>query len=211
MKLKLLILPILSLVLSIVHFAYGEWGKTRDPAAFSRIPQEQNEKSIVDCLDRLKGFVSSQETTSLDNLKTKIERIYGMKQSKIYYRELFYKNQAGEKWRVEFYLLAESLKGKEKYRLKFYKLKDGVGYAETFSPDKEEVLDIEKMLKFGHAEEIETDERWERFEIPTEPVVNYKLKNFKVFELSAVLKKPKASLVCNLAGGHPFCQCSNDR
>lgn len=238
-------------------FAYGEWGKNKDLAAFSRVPQAQNEKAIVECLDRLKGFISSQETTNLDNLKTKIERIYGMKQSKIHYRELFYKNQTGEKWRVEFYLLtespkstastteiskanvssiyalktenssatpilatdasktlapvADSSKGKEKYRLKFYKLKEGEGYAESLSPIKEEILDLEKMLKFGHAEEVEVDERWERFELPKDPVVNYKIKNFKAFELSVALVKPKTSLLCNMAGGHPFCQCSMNR
>ena len=243
--------------------ASGEWGKTKDSAAFSRVPQAQNEKAIVECLDRLRGFISTQETTNLDNLKTKIERIYGMKQSKIHYRELFYKNQVGEKWRVEFYLLTEAFKvdapktnaastdapsgktlsastnspginvsatdtqkidtsktdtskpevtkAKDKYRLKFYKLKEGEGYAEALSPEKEEVLDLDKMLKFGHAEEIEADERWERFELPKDPTVNYKLKNFKAFELSVALKKPKTSLLCNMAGGHPFCQCSMSR
>lgn len=220
-----------SIILSLVfgfgfENAYSEWGKTKDSAAFSRVPQAQNEKAIVECLDRLRGFISSHETTNLDNLKTKIERIYGMKQSRIQYRELFYKNQAGEKWRVEFYLLADTSKNDtpkadtlkadtskktDKYRLKFYKLKEGEGYAEALSPEKEEVMDLDKMLKFGHAEEVEVDERWERFELPKDPTVNYKLKNFKAFELSVMLKKPKVSLLCNMAGGHPFCQCSMSR
>lgn len=264
---RYLLLIIFSLIFGLgLNNAYGEWGKTKDSIAFSRVPQAQNEKAIVECLDRLRGFISTQETTNLDNLKTKIERIYGMKQSKIHYRELFYKNQAGDKWRVEFYLLNDAFKtdapkanalsanaataeaplsnapstnspainvsamdtqkigtsktdtsklevtkAKDKYRLKFYKLKEGEGYAEALSPEKEEVLDLDKMLKFGHAEEIETDERWERFELPKDPTVNYKVKNFKAFELSVVLKKPKTSLLCNMAGGHPFCQCSMSR
>lgn len=209
-KYYFLLLP--SLIFSFWSLnGYSEWGKARDVAAFSRVPQAQNEKAIVECLDRLKGFISSQETTNLDNLKTKIERIYGLKQSKIQYRELFYKNQAEEKWRVEFYLIPDSPKGKEKYRLKFYKLREGEGYSETLSPEKEEVMDLDKMLKFGHAEEVETDERWERFDLPKDPTVNYKVKNFKAFELSVALKKPKTSLVCNMAGGHPFCQCTLGR
>lgn len=187
----------------------AEWGKSRSPSSFSRIPQEQNEKAITQCLDRLTGFVSAEETTNLDNLKTKIERVYGMKQASIQFRELFYKTQAGEKWRVEFYLTSDSTKGKEKYRLKFFKQKDGEGYSETFSPVKEETLDLAKMLKYAHEEEIETDERWEKFGAPLVPLVSYKIKNFKIFELSA--SKPKASLLCNIAGGHPFCQCNLDR
>ncbi len=191
--------------------SYSEWGKSRSPAAFSKIPQEKNEKSIVECLDRLKGFISTQETTNLNNLKTKIERIYGMKQSVIQYRELLYKNPMGEKWRVEFYLTSDSLKGKEKYRLKYFKLKEGEGFSETLAPDKEDVVEISKMLKFGHAEEIETDERWERFGTPLEPDVSFKSKNFNVFELSATSKRSKSKLLCNIAGGHPFCQCSIER
>ncbi len=186
-----------------------EWGKSRTPSSFSRIPQEQNEKAITQCLDRLAGFISVEETTNLDNLKTKIERIYGMKQASIQFRELFYKTQTGEKWRVEFYLTTDSTKGKEKYRLKFFKQKEGEGYSETFSPVKEETLDLTKMLKYAHEEEIESDERWEKFGSPLVPLVSYKIKNFKIFELSA--SKPKASLLCNIAGGHPFCQCTLDR
>lgn len=195
---------ILILALSLPGFA--QKFIKREPA-FSSVPRELNEKAILACLPKLMGLISAQETSSMDNLKTRIERVYGLKRSIIYYRELVYKSSAGDKWRVEFYLTSDSLWGKEKYRLKFFKASDDGSYVEAPSPIKEEFLSKDASLKFAQYEDVESDERWEKFSMPMEPTLEYKSKDFKIFELTANAKTSKTRLFCNIAGGHPFCQC----
>jgi hypothetical protein len=202
-------LHIISLCLLLSSFsAHGEWtaNEKRLPA-FSRIPQEQNEKAIIGCLPKLKGFISTQETSSLDNLKTKIERIYGMMRPLIYYRELSYKNQAGDKFKVEFYLTSDSKWGKEKYRLKFFQISEKGEFVAMASLVKEETLEKDAILKFAQYEDVLSDERWERFSMPRSPEVSFKSKDFKLFEITTAFKGIGSKLLCNLAGGHPLCQC----
>jgi hypothetical protein len=194
--------------LLLTELAWSQWGQKREPAAFSRVPQELNEKAIVDCLPKLKGFISSQETTSIDNLKTKIERIYGLKRPMMKYRELQYKNGPGEKWKVEFYLSPESRWSREKYKLKFFKAEESGFFVETASPLKDDFLSKDAVLKFAQYEQVDSDERWERFVMPAEPAVSYKSRDFKLYELMVSNRSPKFSLLCNMAGGHPYCQCS---
>ena len=189
--------------------ALGAELATREPA-FARIPKAQNEKMVVQCLSRLKGYITDAETSSVDSLKTKVERVYGLRKSMIYYRELIYRNSASERWRVEFYLIGESKWGNEKFRLKFYKASRDGDFMPTHSPSgKEEIVDKDGALKYAQFEEILSDERWERFLVPGDPSVNYKMKDFKLFELNVISKKPKSNLSCVIAGGFPHCICNH--
>lgn len=188
--------------------AEAQWKGRRDPAAFARVPEQLNEKALVDCLPRLKGYLSKQETNSLDNLKTKIERIYGMQRPLIEFRELIYKNQAEQRFKVEFYLIPGSLWGKESYRLKQFRASESGAFVEQVTTGKDETSNREALLRFAQFEQIENDERWERFAIPGNPKVLYKSKNFKIFEITAEILAPKKRLTCNITGGYPFCSCS---
>ena len=197
-------------IITLSTFALGEtsWVGKREPANFKLVPQELNKTAILKCLDKLKGFVSDQETASIDNLKTKIERIYGLKRPMIQYRELFYKDQSNTKWKIEFYLTPDSLWGKEKYKLKYFKADDNGAFHEAQEHNKDDLLNKEALLKFDQFEQVEGDERWEKFIIPGDPLVSYKQKDFKLFELKVIRKNPKSLLLCNIAGGHPLCQCN---
>lgn len=250
----------ISLFFTLLIFSAGarsEWGDRRKPMDYNRIPREQNKKSIMSCLTKLKDLISDKEASSLDALKTMIERMYVLNKSYIKYRELYYKTQAGEKWRAEFYLTPDSVWGREKYKLKFFKgeARDG-GYvyleadpptlnlgapspnspssnslnsgapspnpaqgsgspinstmnpSSLNSPLKESVLDKSAALKFAQDQEVETDERWESFFAPKEPLVKFKSKNFKLFELSVEWSGNHTSaLNCTMVSEQPVCQC----
>lgn len=176
----------------------------------NNIPKTLNEKAILNCLPKLKGFLNSDELTSLDNLKTKVERVYGFKRPMIEYRELIYKDSSEQKWKVEFYLMPDSMWSKEKYKLKFFKEKSPGNFLESSPPFtmKEEVLNKEAVLRYAQYESIQSDERWERFAIPGSPKGSYKSKDFKLFELTVVVSPPKGMLTCTMAGGFPVCSCS---
>ncbi len=189
------------------QLGFAQFDGGREPS-FAQIPEQLNEKAILECLPKLKGFISSEETASLDSLKTKIERVYGFKRPLTQYRELIYKNQANEKWKVEFYLLPDSLWGKEKYKLKFFKTTDAAVYVEATAPIKDEVMTKEAALRFAQYEQVESDERWEKFVVPGDPLATYKSKDFKLFELSVFKKATKSGLICTIVGGHSYCQCS---
>lgn len=196
--------------ISILIFScigYSEWGDRRRPTNFNQIPIENNKKSITQCLRKVKDLITDSEASNLDQLKTLIERVYGLNKSFIKFRELYYKTHLGEKWRAEFDLTPESVWGKEKYKLKFFKQKDGNGYLESPGPLKESVLDKAALLRFSQDEEVESDERWESFFAPKEPQVKFKAKNFKLYELSVSFSLNKASLLCSIVSEHPYCQC----
>lgn len=197
----------LLLITTSYHIAFAQFAGNREPA-FARIPEQLNEKAILECLPKLKGFISSEETGSLDSLKTKAERVYGLKRPMIQYRELIYKNQGNEKWKIEFYLLPNSLWGKEKYKLKFFRTTDTGVYVEVPAPIKDDVMTKEAALRYAQYEQVESDDRWEKFAIPGNPEGIYKSRDFKLYELNVIRKSPKMSLLCTIASGHPFCQCS---
>ena len=143
-----------SLMMSF-SLSWAQGSPRRDPAAFARVPQELNEKAVLKCLPRMKGFLTSRENTDLDALKTKIELVFGMQKPLIEYRELVYKNQADETWKVEFHLFYGSRWGKEQYLVKFFKTSGGVGFVEAPSPLKDTLLNKDAALRFAQHEQIE--------------------------------------------------------
>lgn len=195
-------------------YCLAQWGDRKKTPDFNRIPREQNKKSIIECLVKVKDIISDTETYNLDSLKTLIERVYGLNKSYIKYRELLYKTQTGERWRVEFYLIPDSLWGNEKYKVKFFKAEDknGGAFGEVLSPPiKDSILDKASVLKYAQFEEVEVDERWESFFVPKDPTVKFKSKNFKLFELIVEQSLNHTTLNCSIVSGQSVCQCFSSR
>jgi hypothetical protein len=158
-------------------------------------------------LPKLKGFVSNAETSNLDKLVTKAARIFGLRKLSIQYRELTYKDQQNDKWRVEFYILPGPLLGPEKYKLKYFKFNESGFGVEVDTASREDNINKETLLRFAQAENIQSDERWEKYLVPGVPEFSYKKKDFKVFELTVKSEKPSFKLLCKLEENFPFCQC----
>jgi cupin superfamily acireductone dioxygenase involved in methionine salvage len=157
-------------------------------------------------------MITADDTSSLDLLKNKIERVYGYQRPVIDYRELVYKSHSAEEWKVQFVLLPGSVWGKEKYKFKFFKATEAGAWVEQAPLIKEDHINKDALLKYAQDQTIASDERWERFVIPGNPYFKFKSKNFKVFELNLEINPPisvpkKSTLSCNLTGIQPFCLC----
>jgi hypothetical protein len=201
------VLVFLMLLLNL-ELASAQWPARRDPASLNRMPQSLNEGAVVKCLPKLQGVLTAKETASLDALKVQIERIYSLSKPMIHVRELIYRTSNNEKWRVQFFLVTDSLYGKERYRLSYFKANERGAFAEIMPPGGIKMLDKQALLVFAQDQEIESDERWERFAVPGDPAVSIKMKDFKIYELLVKQRGGKSTLLCSLGSNHPFCHCS---
>lgn len=188
--------------------SWAQWPTSRSPAAANQGPRELNEKAINNCLTKTKGILTSKDLGSLDNLKIFIERVYGLQKPMMHFRELIYKNQNNEKWRNDFHLMPDSLWGKEKYKMKAFKANEQGVFGEALGTKDDALLSKEAVLKYAQYEEIESDERWERFAVPGDPSLSYKSRDFKIYDLLVKSAIGRYTLSCTVASGRPFCQCS---
>lgn len=188
----------------------NEWSWGRGPASLKK-EVNLNQTAVLNCLEKMSGKLDAQSLKNLNELKTQIEIVYGLKKPQMDFREILYKTKKEEKWRMEAFIAPGSSWGKESYTLRFYKLDRTNGqeiWPEVPSPIGRSELPKGELLKFAQNENILSEERWEHFLVPGDPKLEFRSKNFKLYEINARVALKGKNLACVLKGDEYICTCA---
>ncbi len=202
-----MILFILMLIFSLEGFAQKDSSLSK--GKISDLPLQINKKSIGECLYKLKSSLIDQDLQSLNNLRVTIERVYLLKPSLLFSRQIELQSSTQQKSLWIFQANLNSTPNQEIFNAKNLVLNTKGQFEERPVPAEYQSMNRFQLNKFAGFEGDNIKDEWvEHNKISTSQRIIFKSTNFKVQEIEYIDEQIKKKLTCRILEGKiPLCQC----